>query len=969
VNAQPIKRYKTFSYSVNEGLLQSTVWDLAIDKNNFCWISFPNGIQKFDGQNFSIIPIQPGLSDDKNTHFFKCKNGDLLIGHSKGISKYDIDRNSFELIYKCPVTINYPPLFIGEDNGIIYFTLLTGTIIELESHTFKKIAETELTFGEDLFKSTNYFKISDSIIDHKVAFIYNTNLYLWDLQKRKLSKKSKLIPLMSGFFLMLKSGNEVQFYKRGSNYLYSYNFSTDFVSRKPSPGYKSNYISRTNFFTWHGENLVSFDKNVFETDSDFNKLNTRLVNFQNQPIGNSAISIIKEDNFGNLWVTTVSDGIKKIINNNYNIKYYGVPQSNINNALTIFPDKKVNRVFIGSAKGGLFVYDTMQQLIKSIINIPGNNLPLAINQVIENDKNEYFLFIAGARFIAKVSPGLNHIRKIPFTTSLPAERSGASYFANLLYQNKFEAVVQSQGSIYRLNFSDNSVREYAFTTSYTHSGFLYHGRIITHFNDELVYLDTSNFQVIKRIPFINTGGVRCFAKAGDNQIYLGTNKGIFKIDSLGRILAQHNRSTGLPDDCIYTITPDKDHNLWCSTNKGIIKISPDKSFLQITREDGLQENEFNTNAMAIADDGEYFYGGVNGGNSFFPSSINPEEQELNLLITTLLVNNEEKFADTAVWNISNLSLPYNQNLLSFDFIAMGNNNPGQYIYQYKMKGIDDRWILNNDMQTIRYFLPPGEYVLQVYASRYFNSNAHPLKQITITIHPPFWKTWWFLSLIGFLCLAILTYIIDSYIRHVYQKKVALFEAEKNIQAERERISRDLHDNIGGYANAVLYKTELLKDEDDDYSRQNIISDLRFASKEIITSLRETIWALKRTDYSAQDCLIRIKNFVQPFNKYYPFIHFKIDGDAPEEKTLPHTNALHIVRIVQEAVSNAIKHANAENIDIISRTVNNQWILSVKDDGKGFDVNTYTDIEVGNGLANMRKRVAETGVQLQINSGF
>ena len=965
--SQLLKRYKTFSYSVNEGLLQSTVTDLEIDKNNFCWISFPNGIQKFDGHNFLSVPVQPGLPDDKNVYFFKCKSGDLLIGHSKGISKYDISKNDFDLIYRHPASNMNSPLFLGENDGIIYFTFLTGSLIELNSQTFKKIAETALPFNNDVLGTGAFLKASGNIIDHRIVFQQNNFLYLWDLKNRKLLYESNEIPFLSSVFLKMKSINEVLHYKQENNYLYIYNFSTGITSRNLSIGFKDNFITRTKSFTWHGQELVSYDKNLFETDNDMLELKTQLVNFQNQPIGGSGIAIIKEDNFGNLWISTILDGIKKIINNNYQIKYYGGVGSTSNFAMSIFPDKNNNRIILGTSKHGLLIFDTSQRLIKNIIGIPGSNFPLAVNQIVKNKRQDYFLFISGSKFIVKLSSNLKRITTIPIIAPSSKEVFGVNYFANLLFQNEQEVVIQSQGSIYRFNFLQDHVTEYVITTQYTHGGILYNDRILTHYNEELVYLDTSTFKVVQKIALKGTGGVRSFAKSNDGQIYLGTNKGVYKINESGKILEQYNRSTGLPDECIYTIALDKDNNIWCSTNKGIIKINKNKSFLQITREDGLQENEFNTNAIAISDNGEYFYGGVNGGSSFYPSTINPEEQKLQLLVTNLEVNNKQEFTDTAVWNISRISLPHNKNLLSFDFIAMGNNNPGQYIYQYKMKGIDDRWIQNKDLQTVRYFLPPGKYIFQMYASRYFKNNARPLKEIEIIITPPFWKTWWFLSMLTLISLAIITYIIDSNIRHTYRKKVRLLEDEKNIQIERERISRDLHDNIGGYANAVLYKSELLENKQNHLAHDQIITDLRFASKEIITSLRETIWALKKTNYSAKDCLIRVRNFIQPFNNYYPSIQFKIQGDASEEKNLSHSTALHIVRIVQEAVSNAIKHASPANIIITSEEENGHWILSVQDDGKGFDEHSIIDVEIGNGLANMRKRVEEAGLTLKINS--
>ena len=181
----------------------------------------------------------------------------------------------------------------------------------------------------------------------------------------------------------------------------------------------------------------------------------------------------------------------------------------------------------------------------------------------------------------------------------------------------------------------------------------------------------------------------------------------------------------------------------------------DKNIFLLRKEDGLQENEFNTNVAAKSEDGEMFFGGVNGISSFYPASINDMRDSVNLFCTKIKVNNREYFADTAVWNVSSIDLPYNENLLSFDFVAMGKNNPDQYVYQYKMEGVDDQWIQNEDLQTVRYFLPPGKYVLKVFASRFFDKDAKPMKEIHIHIHPPFYKTWWFFVLIAFACAAVL----------------------------------------------------------------------------------------------------------------------------------------------------------------------------------------------------------------------
>ena len=416
---------------------------------------------------------------------------------------------------------------------------------------------------------------------------------------------------------------------------------------------------------------------------------------------------------------------------------------------------------------------------------------------------------------------------------------------------------------------------------------------------------------------------------------------------------------------MYAMTVDDEGYLWCSTNKGLLKINKDKKILQLRKEDGLQENEFNTNAVFKAPDGEIFFAGVRGISSFYPSSIRGFEENADILITGIKVNNEDAFADTAMWNIRSLELPYNRNSLSFDFIAIADNNPRQYVYQYMMEGIDKQWIQNADLQTVRYHLQPGTYVFKIYASRQFDKDAKPLKEIHIIIHPPFWKAWWFLTGIGLLSLLLIAYIVNRYNQRRYEKKLAELESEKKVQLERERISRDLHDSIGAYANAVLYNTELLEKENDPTERYGLMSDLRFASKEIITSLRETIWALKKSNYTAEDCLIRVKNFIKTLSNHYQAIRFLTEGEAPPGKELHYTHALNLVRIVQEAVTNAIKHGNASWIKISSLQTADHWVLEIVNDGNGFDHAAMNHSGEGNGIQNMKQRAADSGFTIRI----
>lgn len=975
--SQGIQRYNTFSYGVNEGLLQSTIADFAFDKHNFCWISFPNGIQKFDGKNFTTVPVQPGLPDDKQVLFLRCSNGDLLVSHSHGISKYEISNNRFTQVYSYHSFQKTPAQFIGEDEQIVYFYSQTGHITGINCQTLKTVSEISTGFPD--YSSNNNYRprFSDNIVNHKAAMVIDYSLYLWDLQQGKLLSQSAPIPgLYSLFSLKLKTENEVFYYNlKSTNAIQLYNFNSQKTGSLPIKGKDEQPIGRVNIFSWQNKMMLSFNNHLYETDSTLQILKSELVNFQNQPVaGVQAITRIKEDDFGNIYLQTVSGGIKKIIRNNYPIKYYSTDNQDGNFIISILPDKKNNRILAGTAGNGLLVFDTLQHLIKHIKTLPGRSEPAAPNAIIKTNKGDYLLFIGGEKHVWQLSHDFSQLKSFHISTSLSEDKRGIGYFGKVLFQNEKEAVVQSQNKLYKTTLSNYTTTEHQVSQGYIMSGLFFKNFIITHVDDELIFLDAASFKEIKRISFKNTGNVRCFAtptlqagKNGTDILYVGSNKGIFKIDGTGKILQHLGKENGLPDECIYAMAFDKEGILWCSTNKGILKINKDNNIQQLKKEDGLQENEFNTNAVASSEDGELFFGGVNGVSSFYPSAITIFEEKISLLITQIKINNEPVSKDTAAWSIDKIVLPYNKNSLSFDFIAMGNSNPEQYIYQYRMEGLDKDWIQNAGLQTVRYYLPPGEYKLKFSATRIFNRDAKALKEIYIVIQLPFWKTWWFRALVLLVLFLAMAYLINERNRSIYRKKLVEFETENKVQIERERISRDLHDSIGAYANAVLYKTELLENEQRPNTKMRLMTDLKFASKDIITSLRETIWALKKESYTAQDCIMRIRNFVQPLGRYYPHINFQIEGEASTEINFHYTKALNVVRILQEAVTNAIKHSNASEIVIKSTQLHNQWQLEVSDDGIGFSENDLEQTERGNGLINMKERALEAAFHLQIIS--
>lgn len=193
------------------------------------------------------------------------------------------------------------------------------------------------------------------------------------------------------------------------------------------------------------------------------------------------------------------------------------------------------------------------------------------------------------------------------------------------------------------------------------------------------------------------------------------------------------------------------------------------------------------------------------------------------------------------------------------------------------------------------------------------------------------------------------------------------ETQNKLQEQRLQISRDLHDNIGAQLTFIISSIDNLKygfdiQDPELNKRLDVIS--RFTS-ETIYELRDTIWAMNKEKISIEDLILRITNYKDKAKFAAKNVGFQVtvNNVVDIQKTFSSVTGIAIHRVVQEAVHNAIKHANASEIEIrIDKS--NHYIFSIVDNGKGFDLK---NIDKGNGLLNMEKRIHDVGGELVVKS--
>ena len=197
--------------------------------------------------------------------------------------------------------------------------------------------------------------------------------------------------------------------------------------------------------------------------------------------------------------------------------------------------------------------------------------------------------------------------------------------------------------------------------------------------------------------------------------------------------------------------------------------------------------------------------------------------------------------------------------------------------------------------------------------------------------------------------------------------ISKIETQNKLQDQRLTISRDLHDNIGAQLTFIISSVDNIKYAFDIQNSKldDKLQKISSFTKDTIVELRDTIWAMNNNAILFDELRSRILNFIEKAKFAKENIYFKFNiGENLNEIKLTSIVGMNIYRTIQEAVNNAIKYANSNNIEVDVLKKNNQIEISIKDNGTGFDLSKTDE---GNGIRNMRKRIEEIGGNFQLTS--
>ncbi|MCB0279684.1 MAG: hypothetical protein KDD94_09295 [Calditrichaeota bacterium] len=197
-----------------------------------------------------------------------------------------------------------------------------------------------------------------------------------------------------------------------------------------------------------------------------------------------------------------------------------------------------------------------------------------------------------------------------------------------------------------------------------------------------------------------------------------------------------------------------------------------------------------------------------------------------------------------------------------------------------------------------------------------------------------------------------------------ERQVKKAEYEREMADEKLRISRELHDNIGSQLTLMIGSIDQLSYSLNDNQASSKIEKLAEFSRDILNELRQTIWAMKSENASLSTLILKLNESKQRLVDMLPDIKLTISNNCPDDIELSSVQMLNFYRISQEAIQNAVKHANCKHIEIRFDLSNGKLCLQIHDNGSGFDPD---NVSAGEGLTNMKERCQQADGQFDIES--
>jgi signal transduction histidine kinase/ligand-binding sensor domain-containing protein/AraC-like DNA-binding protein len=829
VHAQP-GNFSFINFSSKDGLSSNVVRAIHKDRYGYMWFGTDDGLNKFDGANFTIYKHKPDDSTSIGANgiagICEDRDGNLWFGTDATLSMYDQKKNVFVNYeftrggsIRTLCTDHLGNIWVGGYGGLFMFNPRTGKLKHYGNNPSGKksklISNTIISAFEDSHKrlwiGTNvglhlYIRNSDSF----QVFLHSPTdpSSISDNAIRDITEDLDA----NVWFATLDGLSKLQ--PDGSFKRYKHNAS-DINSLSNNKVYKV-------AIDIDGKIWAGTEDGISILDPRSDKV-TRIVSDKRKQYGlvGKSIRSIFIDKRGIYWIGTNHGGLNKY---DKNLAFFNLRQSNpvdpfglSNSFVSSFVEGLNGDIYIGTDGGGLNLYNPKTGLFAHPKLTPDDQYKSLAILAMERVGNELWIgtFQNGVYVLNMKSGAVKHYLKGEGSKNLSnndifcikKDSKGNVWLGTNggglnIYDYKTDTfkrwdkkTADSVGFAIALNSFIRAIEEDKF-------GNIWVGSIGAGIS---VYNPSSNTAKILNpwnsgLPMNSVHGI--YSDKGGN-IWVGTPGGglSFYNANTGKFTT-YSESEGLSNAVVYKILEDDGGGLWVSTNKGLSCFDRGtKRFTNYSYHNGLQKSTFAFGSGLKTSGGELFFGGHDGFNYFNPSLLHSNSNVPSLVFTDLKVSNtsvipgEDGPIKEHISIAREIRLDYKQNF-SLDFAALNYTSPQENRYSYKLDGFDKDWNeVGTSHNAVYTNLDPGQYTFRVKARSESGSWTTPEATIKVYVRPPVWR-----SVYAYVFYLVLAGAIVLFIRHRnmerFKNKLALegerMQVKQLIEQERREAERQ-HD--------------------------------------------------------------------------------------------------------------------------------------------------------------------------------
>jgi len=982
--------------TVNEGLSSNRIWCIYRDSKDYLWMSTDIGLDKFDSyqiKKYRYDEKVPGTISSPNTIcIFEDHNKNLWFGTNDGLNLYDPKKDNFKVFKNQPtdttsINSNYISSILEDKQGNLWI-VSDGNCLN------KWIPETQsfIRYPFEKKKNSLYAHPSKMIANDSKGNLwlvsFGRGIYCFEPDSGNFTKYDDLA---------IEFGNNCykSLYIDNQDKLWIATDGNGFISYDPTHDKFEQFESKGDGFGTNNKTILDItsldDRHLLlavdqgginSFDKVTKKFEYILYDQSSDGLNNNGIWCFHKDREGILWIGTSGGGI-----NYYNpqkekfklFKHTGNPNSlSYNFTGCLFEDHE-GLIWIGTDGGGINLYDPKTENFKVYKHEPNNPFSLSgdvVRSIVEDEDHDVWIGTWNAglnRFDRKTGKFYHYNPEINDASSLSAKSvwnvkiDHRGIFWLSINNVGIDLFDKKKGVISRFTPNPENPKSISSNECWLFYEDSEKNMWICTEHGLNQFDSISNTFKVFNFPE-NTIGA--FIRDTDGNLWVGTyTKGLYYCKPDGKIIKTFDTSNGLPNNTIKSIIEDNQGNLWISSNSGISRL--DRKTHEIrnySKDDGLQGDQFFQQSFLKTRNGEIYFGGYNGFNSFHPDSLQDNNilppvyiTDFQIFNKPVVFGNSGSQFETHISEAKEIKLNWNQSVFSFSFAAINYTHPEKNQYAYYMEGFEKEWNYTNaSRRYITYTnLDPGEYILHIKAS---NNDAlwnEAGTSLRIIIMPPWWKTWAFRIILISAIILIFISIFLSRIRYLRNQKIQLEKLVKSkttelyeLNASKDKFFSIIAHDLKNPFNSIIGFSEILKEE------------IKSGHPEVIEEYAGLI------NLSAVQTMRLLENLLEwansqrgkiVFNPTTFYLYdlfneeFTLLNDMAKRKNITikysFSNKLMVTAdknmiktILRNLISNAIKftHINGE-VEINASIENNQVKISVSDNGIGITKESMTKL--------------------------